>query len=212
MTTTPVPTSVTLRLPEGWWELDPRAEDIVAELSRAIGAEKVAAVPQETLMELLIPLGIELRRLSDQVDPVLVGLYTHAIQVAGMDKPLVVTAQVLLALSRFPSDLDTVRMGLSEQRAGQPAMRLTPVTLPAGEAVQEVGPVKVRHPDWEAPVTAHQRRYFLPVAGSGRVAVLTFLTPNLDLVEAFDGVFEAIAETLSFGFDEPEAQAPGQGT
>jgi hypothetical protein len=202
MTTTPAPTSVALRLPEGWWELDPRAEDIVAELWRAVGADQVKAVPKETLLALLAPLGLELRRLSEQVEPVLVGLYANPIPIEGAEQPLVITAQVLLALSRFDGDPAAVQAGIAAQGQPHPATRLSVVNLASGEAVLEVGPVTVRHPEWETPVPAHQRRYFFPVPGSERVAVLTFLTPNLELVEAFDTIFEAIAQTLNFGYDE----------
>jgi hypothetical protein len=194
MTSTTPPTTVSIRLPEGWWEIDPRAQDIVAELRRAIGTKQIEAIPEETLLRLLQPLALEIRRLCGDAELLLIGLYTSAVEVAGAEQPLVITAQVLLAMSNLDGGLDAVRQGVPKTSASRPST----VRLPAGEAVLETGPVTVSHPDWERPVPAHQRRYFLPVQGTARVAVLTFLTPNVDLAEPFDGVFEAIAETLSF--------------
>jgi hypothetical protein len=73
-----------------------------------------------------------------------------------------------------------------------------PVDLPAGEAVLVSGTTEVDDPDWTGAQPAHLRRYFVPVPGMSRVAALSFLTPNVDLAEQFDEVFDAIAQTLAF--------------
>lgn len=192
-------TSVSLSLPTGWIELDPRAPDLVAELERAIGVPDEA---REGALALLAPLAVELARSAAAADVVVVGLYAQAIPIEGADEPFVVTAHALLALSPDGTDLDEALAGLS--RDGRD---VAPVDLPAGAGVLATGETEVRDPSWETAITARTRRYFVPVPGTSRMAALSFLTPNLDLADQFDDVFAAIAETLEFGWD-----APGQST
>lgn len=189
-----VATAVALRLPPGWIELDPRAPDLVAELERAIG------VPEEArpdAVRLLAPLALELSRSAADGNVVLVGLFAQAIPVDGSEDPYVVTAHVLLSVSPPVDGLDEVRAG----PAGRGA-EVVPVDLPAGAGVLATAQTEVRDPSWDRPLPAHSRRYVVPVPGTPAVAILSFLTPNLDLTEQFDEVFAAVAETLAFDDDD----------
>lgn len=189
-----VATTVALRLPPGWIELDPRAPDLVAELERAVG------VPEEArpdAVRLLAPLALELSRSAADGHVVLVGLFAQAIPVESSDDPYVVTAHVLLSVSPPVDGLDDVRAGLTGRGA-----EVVPVDLPAGPGVLATARTEVRDPSWDRPVPAHSRRYAVPVPGTPTMAILSFLTPNLDLADQFDEVFDAVARTLSFEGDD----------
>src|SRR3712207_3878263 len=95
------PASVSLRLPQDWVELDPRAGDTVAELRRAVRARWAGhqLVTEERMVSVLAPLGLELRRLGEQAYVVVLGMYTDVVPVAGPHDPLVVTAHAMLSMS-----------------------------------------------------------------------------------------------------------------
>jgi hypothetical protein len=194
---TTVPRSVQLRLPDGWLELDPRVEDLVGELRRALASRWQHALADDRLLAVLTPLVAELRRLSAAADVLLVGLYTDVIPVDDEPVPLVVTASAVLAISPPAPDLDLDALR-AEVAAVDGGMRVRAVTLPAGPAVLVAGAVEIRHPDWDGSVAARLRRYFIPITGLGRLATLSFLTPNTELGDVFDDVFDAIAETVAF--------------
>lgn len=202
------PSSVVLRLPEGWLELDPREPDLLAELRRAVGQHWGQELDDERLLSLLAPLAIELRRLAESAEMVLVGLYTRVVPVDGEDLPLVLTAHAVLALAPAPGDLDEVRRVL-EVDADTHGLEVRPVELPAGHGVLVAGTTQIRHPAWDSPAPARLRRYFVPVPGTQRLATLSFLTPNVDLADSFEELFDAVAETLSFEWDQ---EAPASGT
>lgn len=189
----PVATSVALRLPPGWIELDPREPDLVVELERALGVPDEA---RDDVLRLLAPLALELHRTAADGNVVLVGLFAQAFPIEGADDPYVMTAHVLLSLSPPVNGLDEVRAGLAE-RGGQ----LSPVDLPAGEGVLATVETQIHDPSWETAVPARARHYVVPVPGTPTMAILSFLTPNLDLTEEFDEVFDAIASTLTFESD-----------
>jgi len=192
--TTPT-TAVQLRLPRGWIEFDPRAADLSTEIMRAAHDEWGTEVPPELqphLAKLLGPLVVDVRRMSSNVDAVLVGMYVRAIAMEGAELPLVLTANAVLAISPPYVALDHVRENLA---AGWTA---EPVDLPAGRGVKSQGPTQITDPEWDGPVSAQAFRFFLPVPGTPRLAILSFVTPNLDFVDAFADVFDAVAESLSF--------------
>jgi hypothetical protein len=191
--TTTAPSSVSLRLPRGWLELDPRADDIVAELRRTVGDRGRGQLAEDELLSLLAPLGLELRRLGTAAEIVLVGLYTDVVPVDGSDVPLVVTAHAMLAVSPPIASLDALRRELAEGTEN--------VDLAAGPAVRQSGMTSVGHPDWDEAVPAYRRRFFVPLPGTDRLATLTFLTPNTGLAEVFADVFDAVADTLTFRWD-----------
>jgi hypothetical protein len=190
------PTSISLRLPQKWVELDPRMPDIVAELRRAVGARWTSheLIAEDQLVSLLAPLGLELRRLSEAADIVLVGLYGDAVPIPGSADPLVLTAHAMLYLSPPLGSLDEVR---TELGGGAQV-----VFLPAGQAVRSSGPVTVIHPDWDGSIEAFRCTYFVPIPGGSRMAVLSFLTPSTALTEEFADVFDAVARTLTFSLDD----------
>lgn len=182
-------TSVSLDLPTGWLELDPREPDLVGELRRKVG---VPAEANEAAVALLAPLALELARSTAGADILLVGFFAQAIEIDGADEPFVVTANVVLAVSPPVAGLDEARAALDGD--------IRPVDLPAGVGVVATGETTIRDPQWEEDVPARTRRYLVPVPGTDRLVALNFLTPNLDLADQFDEVFDAIAETLEFGW------------
>lgn len=190
MTASP-PTTVSLQLPNGWIELDPRTPNLLAELERAL---EVTADSHHAAIALLAPLAVELSRAAADSDVVLAGFFAHAVEIDGSAEPLVLTANVLLAVSPPVEDLAQAHAALDGD--------VRPVDLPAGAAVLATAEVRISDPRWDGSVPARTRRYLVPVPGTDRIAVLHFLTPNLDLADQFDDVFAAIAETLTF--DPPE--------
>lgn len=198
-----VATSVSIQLPSGWIELDPRAPDLISELERAIG---VAPEAREAARTLLGPLALELNRTTAGSEVVLVGLFAQAIEIDGSAEPFVVTANVVLAVSPQVGSLEEVRATL-EAASG----RISPIDLPAGAGVLATAETEVSDPAWEGSAPARTRRYLVLVPGTDRMAALNFLTPNLDLADQFDEVFDAIATTLEFGYDDdPAAEPPGR--
>lgn len=187
-------TSVSLKLPADWVELDPREPDLLAELQERID---VPSPLRDEVLVLLAPLAVELGRIAAAADVVLVGLFARTIQVEGDDRPLVVNAHVSLAVSPAIESLEQVQECVE-------GGTVEPVNLPGGSGVRHTGQTMVHDSTWDEPVAAYMRRYFVPVPGTDRLAALSFLTPNLDLVEQFAEVFDAVAETLQFGYDEAQ--------
>jgi len=193
--TTPT-THVSLRLPRGWIEFDPRVPDLRAEVLRGIRAEigLVSPEAQEQLNQLLAPLLIAVQRVAETADTILVGLFARVIEISP-NEPLVVTANVVLALSPHGADLDMVR-------ASAPGgWTVGPFDPPDGNGVRGVvvsGDMEVTDPGWDTPALARARRYFLPVPGTTRLATLSFLTPNLDLADEFAELFDAVAGSVEF--------------
>lgn len=187
--------TVSLSLPTGWIELDPRAPDLIAELRQAVDVPSDA---RDAAVDLLAPLALELARVTAATDVVLAGFYAQAIEIDGSAEPFVITANVVLAVSPQVGGMDEVRAAL--ETSGDD---IRPVDLPAGAGVLSTGETQVSDPAWDAPVPARTRRYLVPIPGTDRMAALSFLTPNLDLADQFDEVFAAVAETLEFGWDGP---------
>ncbi|MDU0292961.1 hypothetical protein [Saccharothrix longispora] len=190
------PKAVSVRLPERWMEIDPREPDLGAELLRT-AREHLGDVDEEHVLRYAVPVAEGLRDLVEGGSVLLAGFYADFLPVEGTDVPLLVTANAVLAL--FPpaaGGLDAVRRELAARAADD--MEIRSVTLPVGRAVTTSANVPLSRPEWTAPVRGRLRRYFVPVPGLDRVAVLSMLTPNEDLVEAFDEVFAAIASTLRF--------------
>ncbi|HYH32048.1 MAG TPA: hypothetical protein VD903_16875 [Pseudonocardia sp.] len=188
--TATAPNQIHLTLPGEWIEIDPREPDVLGALLQA------AAVPQESAQvasALLAPLAVRLSRLSAAADLVLAGFYSELIPLEGSEDPFLVSANVTLALSPPIGDLAQLR-----ELLGGDDVEVAPVELPAGSAVLVSGTTQVDDEGWDGPQPARLRRYFVPVPGMSRVAALSFLTPNLDLADQFDEVFDAIAATLSF--------------
>jgi hypothetical protein len=188
--TAAAPSEVHLQLPDGWIEVDPREPDVLEALASA------ATVPGESVevaAALLTPLVVRLARLSATGDVVLAGFYSQLVPVEGRDQPLLISAQVLLAMSPPVGDEAQLR-----ELLGGDDVEIAPIDLPAGAAVVVSGTTEVDDPVWDRPQPVRLRRYFVPVAGLSRVAALAFSTPNMALSDEFDEVFDAIAGTLSF--------------
>jgi hypothetical protein len=186
-----VPTAaVELRLPVDWIEVDPRSADLAADLAGSIRSTWDVD-PHD---EVLGPVVLHLRRLAADPRIVLAGLYCRVLTVDGLPEPLILTANVVLAVSGPDTGLD-VAAG-----AARPGWETTPADLPAGPAVVSTGEVTLSGPEQPAgqPITAWARRYFVPVPGQDRLVTLAFLTPHLDLAEEFGEVFDAVAGTLEF--------------
>lgn len=185
MMTTP-PAAARYRLPPAWIEVDPHASDL---LERLLDAVDVPRHLDDLARTLLQPLAVELTRLAALSEVVSAGFFAHAIEIDGSADPLVLTANVLLAISP-PVESPATAAG-----AGPDA---EPVDLPAGPAVLVTGRTDVTDEQWDGVVPVRTRRYLVPVPGTDRLAVLAFQTPNIDLADQFDDVFAAIAESLAF--------------
>lgn len=189
--------TVRLGLPRGWLELDPRAEDLAAELRRSAGEQWGDRVDLATLDQAAAPVTAELRRLSASLDLLLAGCYVDVVPAENeRSDPLVLSATVMLALSPEVGGLSEIRGSLATRTDED--LRILTVALPAGSAVLASGRTELSRPEWTETVPAVFERYFLPVPGLGRAAVLSFLTPNLDLVDDFSDLFRVIAESLTF--------------
>ncbi|WP_328618101.1 hypothetical protein OHS18_20340 [Amycolatopsis sp. NBC_00355] len=187
---------VRVRLPKSWLEIDPRAEDLTAELIRTAREHHGDDVDEDLIGRLAGPLALELRRLTTSVDLILAGFFAEIVD-TGSPQPMLITANVAIALSPPVGGLEQVRRQI-EHDARDTDAEITTRELPAGLAVSTAGHIEVSHPGWSDTVPAFTRRFYLPVPGLHRVAALTFVTPNLDLADEFDEVFAAIAGTLSF--------------
>ncbi|MFI7601455.1 hypothetical protein [Actinoplanes sp. NPDC049681] len=190
------PASVSLRLPQDWVELDPQAEDVPAELRRAVAARWAGhpLITEDRLVTHLTPPALELRRLSASAYVVVVGVYADVVPVAGSTEPLVVTAHAMLRMSPPVCSLDDVRRKLGDDAE--------PLTLPSGPAARVSGPLTLPDRTGYGEVTAYRRDYHLPVPGTDSVGTLSFLTPNTALASVFDDVFDAVAGTLTFGWKD----------
>jgi hypothetical protein len=187
---------IRVRLPKNWLEIDPRAEDITAELTRTARGHYGDDVDEDLIARLAGPLALELRRLTATTDLILAGFFAEIVD-TGSPQPMLITANVAIGLSPPVGDLQHVRRQI-EQDARDADIEITTRELPAGLAVSTAGHLDVEHVGWSDTVRAFTRRFYLPVPGLDRVAALTFVTPNLDLIDEFDEVFAAIAGTLAF--------------
>ncbi|GLZ40602.1 hypothetical protein [Actinokineospora sp. NBRC 105648] len=205
---TAVTGSVALRLPKEWLELDPRVEDIAADLRRTAVEQWGDRVDLAVLDRIAAPVTAELRRLSAMADIVLAGCYTDVVEAAAGGEPLVLTANVLLAISPPVDGIAGIRRALS----AKDDLEVTGVELAAGTAVLATGRIELNRPEWTEPVPALFHRYFIPFPGADRAAVLSFLTPNVDLADEFATIFRTIADTLAMTAGRPAAGQPGSGT
>lgn len=193
--------TLSLVLPSDWYELDPRTDDLVTALRGALADVDLGGLDQDTAVGLLAPAALELRRITQLTDMVLFGGYATAVPVDGAEWPYVVSASVTVMLSPptgGEQGLDVVREVLGRQAQEDQHADVRVVTLPAGPAVVASGRTLLSDESWDEPVEACTRRYFIPVPGSDRLAVLAFLTPNVVLIEHFEQVFDAIAESVAF--------------
>lgn len=191
-----IATKVALRLPEGWIEIDPQEKDVTAAIARHVDSPDLRA---EDLRKLLGPLALELGRVVGQTDVILIGLFAKSIPVDGESDPLILVAHTVLTVTPEVEGIEYIEDVRSS------GWVVEPVDLMAGTGVRCTAERNVRHDSWAEPVPARVRQYFVPVPGTKRLAALTFLTPNLDLADQFDEVFQAIAATLEFGYEDETA-------
>ena len=186
--------TVTVNLPDGWLEIDPRQPDIAAELRRTVRERLDIEADTERVVQITAPLATELRRLTAETDVLIAGFFAELIP-AGQQQ-LLTTASLILAISPPVQGLAEVRRALAAKSAHR--MRIRTVDLPAGESVVSTATITLTRPEWPDTIPALLTHYFIPVPDSDRIATLCLLTPNVDLTDAFDSVFEAIAESVAF--------------
>lgn len=190
---------VFLRLPGGWKELDGSASSAATQLDN-LGFE-------ESARSLVAPLLNELQLAASQAETLVIGVFSHVYPLEDGNDPLVISAQIVLAVS-------PTGFGLGESQKWLRAMagETRPISLPAGQGVLHVGETQLKHPAWRSGVPARTRRYVVPVPGRDKIAVLNCVTPNIDLAEKFDEVFDAIARTLEFGYNDTPQSESGSAT
>ncbi|GGM70462.1 hypothetical protein GCM10011609_02680 [Lentzea pudingi] len=189
--TSAVTRSVSIRMPRGWLEIDPRNPDVTAELTRTAREQWGDGVDAERIARHVAPMASGLRALADETGLVLAGFYADFL--GDEDTPLLLTANATLAISP-PVSITDLRHDLYARSAEKISIRT--VDLPAGEGVLATCEVDLRRTGWTGSGLLH--RYFVPVPDSSRFAVLSLFTPNRDLADLFADVFGAIAESLRF--------------
>lgn len=189
--TSAVTRSVSIRMPRGWLEIDPRNPDVTAELTRTAREQWGDGVDAERIARDVTPVASGLRALADEAGLVLAGFYAEFLGEG--DAPSLLTANATLAISPPVSTTD-LRHDLYARSAEKISIRT--IDLPAGEGVLATCEVDLRRNGWTGGGLLH--RYFVPVPDSSRFAVLSLFTPNRDLADLFADVFGAIAESLRF--------------
>lgn len=189
--TSAVTRSVSIRMPRGWLEIDPRNPDVTAELVRTAREQWGDGIDAERIARHVAPVASGLRAMAEETGLVLAGFFADFL--AGEDGDLLLTASVTLAISP-PVGIADVRHDLYARSAEKISIRT--VDLPAGEGVLATCEVDLRSPEWTG--SGLMQRYFVPVPESSRFAVLSLFTPNRDLADLFADVFGAIAESLRF--------------
>ena len=185
-------TGVWLQLPDSWLEVDPRVTDLEEEVLRTLNEHHADTRDEAAVKRFVAPLSTELRRLSAHVDVVLAGFFTEYVD-SGSDGLQVFTANVTIALSPHIGDGAGVR-GEIEREAGAAGTGICVHELTGGPALTTWGRVHLPHTGTEA----FTRRFHIPVPGLDRIAVLAFVTPNVDFAAEFDRLFVMIADTFRF--------------
>ncbi|MGW6445781.1 hypothetical protein [Lentzea sp. NPDC055074] len=190
--TSAVTRSVSIRMPRGWLEIDPRNPDVTAELTRTAREQWGEGVDAQRIAQHVAPVASGLRALADETGLVLAGFYADFLT-GENDTTSLLTANATLAISP-PVSITDLRHDLYARSAEKISIRT--VGLPAGEGVLASCEVDLRGTAWTGSGLMH--RYFVPVPDSSRFAVLSLFTPNRDLADLFSDVFGAIAESLRF--------------
>jgi hypothetical protein len=187
-----------LDLPTDWFEVDPRAPDLMAELLRATAPRATPDLAGETLAALLLPVFVEVRRAQQHADVVMLAGFLNSYAGEEPDVPYIATASMSAVLS--PPFQGDVRVTESLVRTGpaDKGRNVRVVTLPSGEAVMTQGRTVLKHETWDDAIDAYGKRFYAPVPDDDRLLVLSFVTPNLALQDVFDELFDSIAESLSF--------------
>jgi hypothetical protein len=187
-----VATGVRLQLPKSWLEVDPRVTDLDAEILRTLAEHGADTSDESTVARFVAPLGAELRRLSAHVDVVLAGFFTEYVD-SGDDGVQVFTANVTVALSPHTGAGAGARSEI-DREARATGTEVGVHELSGGPALTTWG--RVRLPG--TGTDAFTRRFHIPVPGLDRIAVLAFVTPNVDFAAEFDRLFTTIADTFRF--------------
>ncbi|WP_410633780.1 hypothetical protein [Amycolatopsis sp. cmx-4-83] len=185
-------TGVWLQLPETWLEVDPRVPDLDAEVLRTLAEHGADTNDEAAVAQFVAPLSTELRRLSAHVDVVLAGFFTEYVD-SDSGGLQVFTANVTVALSPHVGEGAGVR-GEIEREARAAGTEIGVHDLSGGPALTTWGRVRLPHTGTEA----FTRRFHIPVPGLDQVAVLAFVTPNVDFAAWFDRLFTTISDTFRF--------------
>ena len=120
-----------------------------------------------------------------------------------VDELLPVQASLTVAersLSPGSNDLVSIFQGLSEDEQER---TVDVVELDAGLAVRRTGRARERLPGLDRPTEVLSRQYYVPVPGSGdEIVVLGFTSPNTDLEEELNGLFDSIARSFVFTYGQ----------
>jgi hypothetical protein len=91
---------------------------------------------------------------------------------------------------------DRVSVSDIERELGALGYELSAFELPIGPALVASGRSMESMPGIDEQIELYSQRYYVPIEDGGSIAVLSFTTPTMPLVEEFGELFEAIAETL----------------
>jgi hypothetical protein len=183
----------TLRLPDGWAEVDLHAADPLDGVREPADADT-----DELVGNAIAPAIAELRRLSENADILGAAFTCEIVDVPGRAEPGLLCACLTLAVSPPVGGLADVRRDLATLDT---EVDIRTVPLAAGTSVLVAGAIEVHVTDQlghRVPLPARLFRYFVPIPGLDRLAVLSFLTPNEDAKDEFGVVFAAIADSLRF--------------
>ncbi|MFB4194513.1 hypothetical protein [Streptomyces carpaticus] len=195
-----------ITVPDGWWEFEIRPETRDNAIRRLMD-ERVRARPEMAehrgVMERFLR-----REAAKAWDAGTAYIGCMAQTFAGDDVPVTATLTVTLLSpvaedgSPLPSDPGAVAGRLTEIRprqAGDP-WRTVSVTEIAGvgRVARTKGVEDIRHPQDRRTMRVAMMQTFVPVPGSGQVALISGTTRNLELADSFFDVFDAVTSTFRF--------------
>lgn len=199
------PVGYILRFPGSWWHLDLNPNTRDASIRRRIEYQaKDTGLPREQVDKLIRSARATARDAQAQ----------GALQASGMvrvlSEDLVLSATAVLLRVSVPEEESQdladlvvaagVQLGADAEGTGLPPGEVEVLELP------DLGPVgritRVEDVDHRGtPVRTAMRHTLIPVPQSGDYLVLACSTPNIEYMEHFFEVFDAIAET--FRFEDP---------
>ncbi len=122
------------------------------------------------------------------------------------DDDLTMQASVSIAVHRLGPGGNSVDQIQSELADEESKRAVGLLDTDGGRAVRRSGHRKVQVPGLEEQVEILSQQYYVPVPHTtNQVVILTFTTPTLALEDKFAQLFDTMAQTFTFSWDEPVA-------